>query len=269
MDAELDKASTIWKGLLTPGQMQELGIAQENQDKSNKRPRRKDSRASTTSGGAQSPMLTLMAKLLLKHEDTLNVLLQEHEFVLYMNPGEGSMVPVLLKTHQDWLAGPKTTSLRHVMALQVVDTLVERTEQLQQAPASADLFKECLRLHLIDANKEMPFLRWCPKTQQLLPNKEKGLPIGEVLHTLKGMQRILKDDTGITLRFHALAKLQSDTSGSRAIPFLWTVGARTNGELWNLMHGLSFHSIWQLVRTTLRPQDQRRSGLAKQLQKMM
>ena len=86
---------------------------------------------------------------------------------------------------------------------------------------------------------------------------------------LDAIVHILQSEPEITLRFHAVSKLQTEDTSGKTIPFLWTVGNRTQGELWNLLRTVSYHSIWQLVRLTLRPQTQQRSALAKQLEKMM
>ena len=104
-------------------------------------------------------MVQVMAKILLRHEDSLHVLLQEYEFVLWIQPGEGSLLPILMACHLEWQKGCKTISLRHSMALRTIETLKDRLDKLQQAPASADVVKDCIKFHLIDANQMMPFLR--------------------------------------------------------------------------------------------------------------
>ena len=61
MDDTLDKATSIWGSLLTPGQLQSLGIKPEAEDKPNKRPRRKD-RGSSTTGSTDDQTLNLMKR---------------------------------------------------------------------------------------------------------------------------------------------------------------------------------------------------------------
>jgi len=274
MADDLDKASTIWSGLLTPGQLLSLGIKDEEDIKPNKRQRKKDRGSSTTASRSDSSdntaaMVKVMAKILLRHEDTIHVLLQEMEFVLFLKPGEGSLLPILMACHKEWQAGPKTHTLRHTMALTMISTLKERLDRLQNAPASAEVVKDCIRFNLIDASQQMPYLRWDASHNQLVPSKESPLPIGEVSKILQSILLILQSETEITLRFHALSKLQMEESEGKAVPFLWTVGSRTQGELWNLLRKVSYHSVWQLVRLTLRPQNQQRTNLAKQLGRMM
>jgi hypothetical protein len=274
MGDALDNANLIWNGLLTPSQLQSLGIKDADNSGPSKRQRKKDRGSSTTASRSEpsdknTEMLKVMARILLRHEDTIHVLLQEMEFVLFLNPGEGSLLPILMACHKEWQTGSKLQTLRHTMALKVITTLKERLDKLQQAPASADVVQDCIRYNLIDAKQQMPYLRWDQSTQQLVPSKEPPLAIGEVGNLLQTILLILQSESEITLRFHALSKLQMEEAPARAVPFLWTVGSRTQGELWNHLRKLSYHSVWQLVRLTLRPQNQQRTSLAKQLGRMM
>ena len=139
MGDALDKASSIWANLLTQKQLQSLGIKDEEEAKPNKRQRRKEHSVSTSASSDNTKaMVQVMAKILLRHEDSLHVLLQEYEFVLWIQPGEGSLLPILLARHVAWQKSDKSTSLRHSMALCMIETLKERLDILQKAPASED-----------------------------------------------------------------------------------------------------------------------------------
>ncbi|CAL1131107.1 unnamed protein product [Cladocopium goreaui] len=212
-----------------------LNLADE--DKPLKRPRRKEKGSSTagSSDDQTQTMLKTMARIILKHEDSIHVLLQEFEFVMFLQPGEGSLLPVLMACHQKWLKGDRSQSLRHTMALQTIETVKDRLDKLKAAPASADLVQDCIRFNLIDSQQMMPYLRWDTSTQKLVPSKEKPLPIGEVSRIIDTIVKILQSEPEITLRFHALSKITAEDTSNKSIPFLWTVGHRTQGELWNLL----------------------------------
>ena len=272
MADDLDNAAAIWGNLLTSSQMKELGL---NKDKDSpqqaKRQKRKEphKRSPPSSDASKTQeLIQSMAKLLLRHEDSLHVLLQEHEFVLHLSPGEGSILPLLLQTSQQWQKQRPQQSLRQTLAMALMETVIERLDKLQQAQVTTQLFQDCVQYHIVNADRNMPYLYWCPKAQKLMPSKDKSLEIKEVLHTLNGIHRILKEDPEATLRFHSMIKMQT-ADQAKALPFLWTVRSRSNGEIWHLLRSLCFHSIWQLVRLTLRPQTQQRSGLAKQVQKLL
>ena len=219
--------------------------------------------------GQNTEMLKVMARILLPPRGHHSRPVTGDGVRVVPQPGEGSLLPILMACHKEWQTGSKLQTLRHTMALKVITTLKERLDKLQQAPASADVVQDCIRYNLIDAKQQMPYLRWDQSTQQLVPSKEPPLAIGEVGKLLQTILLILQSESEITLRFHALSKLQMEEAPARAVPFLWTVGSRTQGELWNHLRKLSYHSVWQLVRLTLRPQNQQRTSLAKQLGRMM
>jgi hypothetical protein len=170
----------------------------------------------------------------------------------------------------DWQKNPQQQplTLRHSLALVLIETVTDRLTKLQQVPNTEAMFKDCLALNLIDADRNMPFQFWCPKAQKLLPSKVRSLPLAEVLHTMNSLVRIMKDDGAVTLRFHALTKLNK-AEDTKTVPFLWTVRCRENGEVWSLLQTLCYHSVWRLARASLRAQNQQRSNLAKQIQNLL
>lgn len=270
MGDDLSKASKVWQGLLTQSQLKQLGLSDEDGSKP-KRARRKEAARPNSEASSRQPneAIQLLIRLALRHEDSINVLMQEFQFTLFISPGEGSLFPTLLQTHQAWKANPSNLTLRHTMALKTVETLLERLTALQNSPVESQRFQECLQYQWINTDKVMPFLRWDASKQQLLPSKDKGLELGEVHHTVTQIHRILQAEPQLTLRFHALSNLKNTTTPTTSIPWLWTVGHQADGALWHLLRSISFHAVWQLVRASLRPQTQQRSQIAQQLQKQL
>ena len=275
----MDSIKGLWGHLLTDDQIKALCMTPTPQQ-ANKRPRsEKETKGrdkgkphhSTSQDLVQIPRETLqvLSRLVLKHEDSLNTMLQESEFLLYLSPGAGSILPTLLQTSRDWHNGTKTQPLRHLLATQMMQTLRDRLTKLYAAEPTTELYKECLAQHLLTAgaDRTMPFLRWDPSQQSLVPTQEPGLPVEKVLQTLDNALRIMQDP-GTTLRFHALKKQQNDENGP-AIPWLWTISMRTSPELWSELNSLCFHSTWRLIQTRFRRQGLTRQPLAKQLAKTL
>lgn len=271
MGADLDNASSIWKGVLTEPQLLALGLKEEKKGDTNKRPKKRGPSSTPSTGTSENheALLHLVARMVIRHESTLQALIQEFEFLVYMDTGEGSVIPTMLATTRDWHQGTKDQTLRHTLSLTFIETLTSRLEKLCKAQVTDAVYTDCLKYNLVDADRNMPYLRWDPTAKKLTPSKEKSLPIGEVQNILGNVVTILRSEPQITLRFHALSNLQKVSENSRSIPFLWMVGHRTQGELWNLLHKISYHSIWQLVRSTLRPQNQQKTGLMKQIQETL
>jgi hypothetical protein len=215
--------------------------------------------------------LKQLIRLTLRHEDHLNCLMQESQFLIHMNPGKGSIVPTLLQESQQWHAAKeKDMSLRHHLACTMIQMLEFRLQKLISATPTEELYTDCVKYHLIgqDQDRTMPFLRWCPQKQSLQPTSAQGLPIKEVQRSLGNIQRIMADPQ-VTLRFHALTKPKEGQESAQAIPWLWTISLRVSPELWHELNRLSYHSIWQLIQIRLRPQPLDRQPLAKQLQKAL
>ena len=55
----------------------------------------------------------------------------------------------------------------------------------------------------------------------------------------------------------------------RAIPFLWMISSRNQPEAWSEVRRVCYHAIWQLVRTSIRPQGTERSNLSKGIQQKL
>jgi hypothetical protein len=273
----IDSASKIWGNLLNQEQLRQLGLDQPEPKKGDKKrqktqPERtdRDSR-STSSTAVPNEVLKQLIRLTLRHEDHLNCLMQESQFLIHMNPGKGSIVPTLLQASQQWHAAKeKDMSLRHHLACTMIQTLELRLQKLISATPTEELFTDCVKYHLIcpDQDRTMPFLRWSPQKQSLQPTSAQGLPIKEVQRCLGNIQRIMADPQ-VTLRFHALTKPKEGKETTQAIPWLWTVSLRVSPELWHELNRLSYHSIWQLIQIRLRPQPLERQPLAKQLQKAL
>jgi hypothetical protein len=102
MAEDLDSATSIWGGLLTADQLKALGVSDKQEEAQNKRPRRKDRQRppSMASSPASTDMLQILARMALRQEANMMALLQESEFIIHMAPGQASLLPILLKTHQ-------------------------------------------------------------------------------------------------------------------------------------------------------------------------
>ena len=211
-------------------------------------------------------VLQTMTQLLLRHEDALNGLLQESQFVVHLTPGVGSIIPQMLKQTKDWHAqSEKTTTLRHCLAKSMISTLQLRLSKLAEASPTSDLYQDCMKYHLLKSEQDrtMPFLRWNAQQKKLQPTDQPGLPLEAVQKSLANIMRLM-DDQRVTLRFHALARQKGEDS-SHPVPFLWCVSMRNSPELWSEISTLCYHSIWQLIQARVKAQTLDRQPLAKQL----
>ena len=277
----IDAANKIWGNLLSKEQMQTLGI-DGTSNGSNKRhrpeiPKKKDPKHKANSNSdsktlVPTELLVNLTKLVIRHEDSINVMLQESEFILHLNPGKGSVLPQLLQTSRTWHqdSSARKMPLRHLLALTMMLTLEARTKILMEAAPTEELFQDCVQYHLVVNNqdKTMPFLRWDNQHRCLQPTEAQGIPIAVIYKNICSIVRLMADSS-VTLRFHALRKTQEGDQHQQPIPWLWTLSMRNSPELQQQLAALSHHAIWQLIQVRLKPQTLARQPLAAQLQKTL
>ena len=266
MDDALDQANAIWSSILSADQMKALGLSKESGRQAKRhKPEHKD-HSKKGNKPANKPsyddLVAMVARLALRTEESLQQLLQDHQFILHLQPGQGSMLPLMLATTQTWHNSSKDTPLRHQLVMLLISTLEERLINLSKATPKGQMWIECQQLNLIDSEGNMPYLRWDPLARTLKPTKDATLKLDEALRAVQNIHRLVQDPT-TTIRFHGLSKPSESTD--RAIPFLWMISSRNQAETWNEVRRVCYHAIWQLVRTSIRPQGTERSNLAKSI----
>jgi hypothetical protein len=274
----IDAASKIWGNLLNKEQMRVLGLdgppaGSNKRHKPDQQKKKKDTRSnSEASTTVPTSLLVKLSKLVLRHEDSINVMLQESEFILHLNPGKGSVLPLLLQTSRTWHQNSQDRQmpLRHLLARTMMQTLEARTKILMEAAPTEDLFQDCVQYHLVVNNQDrtMPFLRWDSKHRCLQPTEAPGIPIAVAYKNVCSIVRLMSDSS-VTLRFHALRKMQEGQDAQQPVPWLWTLSLRNSPELQQQLAALSHHAIWQLIQVRLKPQTLTRQPLATQIQKAL
>ena len=230
----MDQANAIWGSILTSEQMKELLVDTNGQQ--TKRPKTSSTSISTRSSSrSQDELLMMVARLALRNESSLNAMLQEHQFLIHVNPGPGSLLPLMLAGTKQWHASTKSTPLRHHLVVLMLETLQKRAEILAKANPQDPVWKEAEQMMLITSDGQMPYLRWDAATRTLKPTKDAKLSIQEALRAVENLARLAADPS-TTLRFHALTKPKE--TYDRAVPWLWLVSNRNQPEAWSEAHRL-------------------------------
>ena len=269
MEDALDQANAIWSSILSTEQMKALGLGVDG-GRQAKRPKT-DNKDMGRKGPRQTKptyeeLVAMVARLALRTEDSLQQLLQDHQFILHLQPGQGSALPLMLAATQSWHQGSRDTPLRHHLVVVLISTLEERLTNLSKATPKDPQWIECQKLNLIDSDGNMPYLRWDASARSLRPTKDATLKLEEALRAVQNIHRLVQDPT-TTIRFHGLTKPSENTD--KAIPFLWMISSRNQPEAWSEIRRICYHAIWQLVRTSIRPQGTERSSLAKGIQQKL
>ena len=183
MEDALDQANAIWSSILNADQMKALGLSKEGgrQAKRHKPENKDHSRKGNKPANKPSydDLVAMVARLALRTEESLQQLLQDHQFILHLQPGQGSMLPLMLATTQSWHNSSKDTPLRHQLVVLLISTLEERLTNLSKATPKDQMWIECQQLNLIDSEGNMPYLRWDPLARTLKPTKDATLKLDE------------------------------------------------------------------------------------------
>ena len=95
-------------------------------------------------------LLHLLARLAIRHEDSIQVMLQQQQFILHLKSGQGSILPALMLKSQEWhLEKDKSFPLRCCLAQLMMETLQERASKLIQASPSDEIFKASLKQNMV------------------------------------------------------------------------------------------------------------------------
>lgn len=139
-------------------------------------------------------------RLLLRHEDHLNVILSDAQFLVQMGLHADGLVPSLLAETQSWHGSDKAMPLRHHLILRTMTTLLGRLRQLSKEADNSKLFQQCMEMQLINKERQMPYLQWEDRAKRLIPSKTPPLDIGTVIADLEAIMTQLQDFR-VTLRF--------------------------------------------------------------------
>ena len=262
----LDEAKDIWKGILTPEQLGQLKLHIKDEQPNKRHKPNRDTKVNKRSKPSYDDLLEMVAKLALRTESSLNALLQEHQFILHINPGPGSILAIMMEGTQKWHQSDKSQPLRHSLAVLMMETLRTRAETLLQSDQNSPARQEAMKMQLVTETGHMPYLRWDPSSRTLKPTTEATLSLEETVRGIQNLCRLVQDPT-TTLRFHSLTKTKDQQD--KAVPWLWMLSSRHQPEAWAELHRLCYHAIWQLIRCQIRPQAADRSALAKTIQQTL
>lgn len=253
---------SIWQHALSP---EDLKRVMSGFQPSSKRQKGREKK------GDMAQIIQCLAKLALKHEDAINTQLTESQFVVHLQIGDGSVVPMLLERSKQWHMedGQRKTPLRHVLARTLMAELISRLAKLESQSEQPSVIQAMQHEILLDDNKQMPFLFWNAKTQKLEMSKDAALPVAQVKGLLDQIFQLMEPPEA-TLRFHGLRRMEHAIQQKHtSLPFVWQVSQRVSWELWQRIHTLSYHSIWLLVKARVKPHSASRSPAATQLQQLL
>ena len=268
-------------GHLLPGLSQARGTPKEEPDSQripNKRPRLRGGsgrgRAERLpADGSVEELVNLMAKIVLQHEDELNLHQLDKSFTLYLTqaPPAGILVQ-LFQVSQQWHMErdrkPQEVhgSLRVVVFNLMMQELRQRTLNLKNSEAAV---KTAQDLGILKGEM-LPYEKWDKTKKEVVIDPARN-PVGldEVLATLEEIPRLVSSTT--LHKFHATRKLKEEPEEDQRAVFLLEVGLREKeaDRLHSLLRNLQDNAVWRLVGGQFRGPNLQRHGLSALLQKKL
>ncbi|CAE7356543.1 unnamed protein product [Symbiodinium sp. CCMP2456] len=213
--------------------------------------------------GKNDELVTTLARLALRQEEELQVLKQDHSFMMFMKPGKTA---TLFKKKQaespTWGTGFQPA--HQVLALALFRELASRLELLGKDQAK---LKEVVDMGWATPELAWKFQAWNPQLRILQEDKDrKPLTTAEVKHSLEKLYAAAK--TGVVTRFSCTRKL-TETMENQASFYFDLSGRGAGIEAWEHMEKLEACCVLQLVGLAYKRAGLRRGLLAQKLRELL
>ncbi|CAE7319892.1 unnamed protein product [Symbiodinium microadriaticum] len=218
-------------------------------------------------------LVLTLAKVVVRQEEELKILKQDHSIVMWMKPGEASILNHLFqvakaykqKLQENPMWSPDRKTPRTVLAIAVFRELADR---LSKVLNSEELLKKASDMGWRDPNTGWPFQRWNP-TLKCLEKDPHRAPLSDqtIQQTLTALQQSLDADT--VTRFACTRKLTETMQGMAT--FLMDISVRSPAaqESWNSILSLQGNTVLQLIGLAYRRETLQCGPMVNQLKEMI
>ncbi|CAE7630380.1 Pol, partial [Symbiodinium necroappetens] len=151
-----------------------------------------------------------------------------------------------------------TQPLRITLLTLMIAELLVRLQKMEQHPEAKKL---AVTEGWMDDNDRLLYQKWDEESKKLLPHPTMpGLPIQEVLQTLKELEPLILED--LVLRFHAPRKLKPTPEAENKAVFKLEISLRhpEANAMYQCMAKLENNAVWQLIGCQLRKDGMRRAN---------
>lgn len=218
--------------------------------------------------GAMVGMMTVMAKLLLQHERSLQLLNKQDSFVFFAQVNPQGAVPLLTQAAVEWKdlhqknpGSMKVPTLRTHLMKTLTKEIHRRVLQMSTSGKGMELWDRAVERGILHQDGSWPYQRWSHADSKLIPAARPPLPMARLLKQLQHMEELLEDSTHV-VRFQSL-KAQPTT-----VPWFLQISMRTN-EIWLILTELQQLAMWSLLGLTLKAHQQGQCKQAQLLQQCL
>ncbi|CAL1150106.1 unnamed protein product, partial [Cladocopium goreaui] len=218
--------------------------------------------------GAMMGMMKVMARLLLQHERSIQLLHRQDSFVFYAQVSPQGAVPLLTQAAVEWKdlhqknpGSLKVPTLRTHLMKTLTKEIHRRVQQMSNSSKGTELWDRAVDRGVLLPDGSWPYQRWSHTDHRLIPAARPPLPMARLLKQLQHMEELLEDSTHV-IRFQSL-KAQPTV-----IPWYLQICMRTD-EIWLILTELQQLAMWSLLGLTLKAHQQGQCKQAQLLQQCL
>ena len=236
----------------------------------------KGHRRGTTEGltGASPELLQCICRVLVQHEDSVQVLRQDTAWVWFLRTDKPTIVPQLFQAVAAWkheanqptpgLVGRKP--LREILFLTILHNL---SQNIKSFKADPDHQQTCKQQGWITQEGMWQLQKWCPDSRTLKVDTARSpLSTDAILQVLTEMMEAVVV-APVLHRFHSTRKITLETTG--IVTMIMDVGQRKDqgGRIYLHLEALQACAVWQMLGVQLKRETLKRSPLVDKIQQLV
>ncbi|CAE7238307.1 PKAR [Symbiodinium sp. CCMP2592] len=266
-----------WRGMFDDDEMTEFfGELRDSHKNKRRRPEARGApqgpQAVASQSAAGGLTLTSLARIVLRQDEELRVIKQDHSLVLWLKAGADSFMPFFHQTTMqfrkkqeeapDW--SPGWQPLRTVMALAMIRELATRMEA---AMKDESLRKTVAEKGWLDGQGNWRYQGWNPRLGCLEEDKDRQ-PLATDALKLR-LEEIYAALEGETVTHFKCTRRLTETMESQAV-FKMDISTRCEGiTAWNKLLEVQGNSVWQLVGVAYRKESLKDSPAIQKLRELL
>ncbi|OLP84392.1 LINE-1 retrotransposable element ORF2 protein [Symbiodinium microadriaticum] len=223
----------------------------------------------STLDSEDAELLHLLAKAVVRHEDTLSVLRRSTGWVFWIRSGENSILPMLADLAKTWYGKansqeiqPNRVSLRVALMWGIMTCLKDKLTGLTQ-----DQQAFAIRNTWADTNGSWNYQKWDAHHQTLIVDTTRPpLSTPQALESLGALLQVLNGDT--LTRFAATQEIRADAQGK--ITFNADISLRAPGSeaLYQELVRLQGSALFQIIGVQFKPEGYNRPPLIRRIHQL-
>ena len=206
-----------------------------------------------------------MAKLVLRHEDSLNSMMADIAYVSFMRTDNHSAIHTLAASSQEWKQDQSIAeSLRMHQVCTLLQTILTRMDRFESDKEAIEHLKQkgqCIegRWH---------FEAWSPESKKLAITATEPLEAKKVKETLNRVLRLIRTSPSCVRIFKTSRPLTDNMNGG-PVRILMQFSIKSPPELFSLLDSLVHSTVFELVNADFQHRSLVRSPLAIQVGKTL